>query len=453
MVQNNEKAYGVSRERLESLFDSGTFVELSAYTKRAANGEEPETVTCGYGAVSGKLVFAFAQDGERTKGIFSDRHARKIESLYSLAVKNGAPVIGVFDSKGVSVYDGAEGLAAYGRVMKAVSGASGIIPQIAVIKGVCGGASAVIAAMFDFVVTIKDKSSLFVKAPFTTGETADSAKAGHSAYNAENEADAFAYAKKLAALLPSNNADSVYVENADELNRRVSIDGVNTEAVIAAVADRGDLVRIFADYSENMIFGFASFGGVLSGVVASNTEKGGVLDIKSARAAAKLIGFCDSFSIPVVTLVDSVGTETSAEAEDAAYAEELAKLAYAYTSSDNAKVTVVLGKAYGTAFTLLGSKAVGADMVFALPTAEISVLSPEASVAFVWNDKVGEKSREELEAEWKEKCASADEAADKGEVDDIIDPAELRQRICAALAMLSAKAEGTPVRKHINMPL
>ena len=206
MVQNNEKAYGVSRERLESLFDSGTFVELSAYTKRAANGEEPETVTCGYGAVSGKLVFAFAQDGERTKGIFSDRHARKIESLYSLAVKNGAPVIGVFDSKGVSVYDGAEGLAAYGRVMKAVSGASGIIPQIAVIKGVCGGASAVIAAMFDFVVTIKDKSSLFVKAPFTTGETADSAKAGHSAYNAENEADAFAYAKKLAALLPSKMA-------------------------------------------------------------------------------------------------------------------------------------------------------------------------------------------------------------------------------------------------------
>ena len=452
MVQNNEKTCGVSRERLESLFDCGTFVELSAYTKRAS-GDEPETVTCGYGAVSGKLVFAFAQDSGWTKGIFSDRHAKKIGALYSLAVKNGAPVIGIFDSKGVSVFDGAEGLAAYGRLMKSVSDASGIIPQIAVIDGVCGGAAAVVAAMFDFVVTIKDKSSLFVKAPFTTGEATDSAKAGHSVYNAENEADAIGFAKKLAAILPSNNADAVYVESGDDLNRQVDVEGADIKTVLAAVADGGEFVRIFEDYTDNAIFGFASFGGVLSGVVASNTENGGALDIKSARAAAKLIGFCDSFSIPVVTFVDSIGTETSAEAEAAGYAEELAKLAYAYTSSDNAKVTVVLGKAYGTAFTLLGSKAVGADMVYALPTAEISVLSPEASVAFVWNDKVGEKSREELEAEWKEKCASADEAADKGEIDDIIEPSELRQRICAALAMLSAKADGMPARKHINMPL
>ena len=452
MVQNNEKACGVSRERLESLFDCGTFVELSAYTKRTS-GDEPETVTCGYGAVSGKLVFAFAQDSGSAKGIFSDRHAKKIGALYSLAVKNGAPVIGIFDSKGVSVYDGAEGLAAYGRLMKSVSDASGIIPQIAVIDGVCGGAAAVAAAMFDFVVTVKDKSSLFVKAPFTTGEAADSAKAGHSVYNAENEADAIAFAKRLAAILPSNNADAVYVESADDLNRQVAVEGADIKTVLAAVADGGEFIRIFEDYTDNTVFGFASFGGVLSGVVASNTENGGALDIKSARAAAKLIGFCDSFSIPVVTFVDSIGTETSAEAESAGYAQELAKLAYAYTSSDNAKVTVVLGKAYGTAFTLLGSKAVGADMVYALPTAEISVLSPEASVAFVWNDRVGEKSREELEAEWKEKCASADEAADKGEIDDIIDPSELRQRICAALSMLSAKADGMPARKHINMPL
>lgn len=453
MVQNDEKAYGVSKERLESLFDSGTFVELSAYTKRAQGKDEPESVSCGYGAVSGKLVFAFAQDGERTKGIFSDRHAKKIEALYSLAVKNGAPVVGIFDSKGVSVYDGAEALAAYGRLMKSVSEASGIIPQIAVIDGVCGGAAAVTAAMFDFVVTVKDKSKLFVKAPFTVGSEAKSAKAGHSCYDAESEADAVAFVKKLVGILPSNNADSIYTDSADSLNRQVAVEGADTETVISAIADGGELVRVFSDYSDNMIFGFASFGGVLAGVVASNSKTDGAIDIKSARAAAKLIGFCDSFSIPVVTLVDSIGTETNASAEEAAYAEELAKLAFAYTSSDNAKVTVVMKKAYGSAFTLLGSKAVGADMVFALPTAEISVLSPEASVAFVWNDKVGEKSREELEAEWREKCASAEEAADKGEIDDIIDPVELRQRICAALSMLSAKAEGAPSRKHINMPL
>ena len=193
--------------------------------------------------------------------------------------------------------------------------------------------------------------------------------------------------------------------------------------------------------------------GSVSGVIASNPAKKGILDIQVARAAAKLISFCDSFGIPVLTLVDSEGLAVSAEAENAAYASELARLAMAYSTADNAKVTVVLGKAYGTAFTLLGSKSVGADMALALPTACISVLSPEASVAFVWNDKVGERSRDELEAEWKETCASAAEAADAGEIDDIVEPAELRQRICAALSMLAAKAEGTPSRKHATLPL
>ena len=189
-------------------------------------------------------------------------------------------------------------------------------------------------------------------------------------------------------------------------------------------------------------------------MVASNPEKDGILDIKSARAISKLVSFCDAFGLPVVTLVDSCGLDVSAAAEDGAYAAELAKLAYAYTSADNAKVTAVVGKAYGAAFTLLGSKAVGADMVYALPNAAISVLSPEASVAFVWNDKVGqEKTRAELEAEWKEKCASAADAADKGEVDDIVEASELRKRICAALMMLATKADGKPSRRHANMPL
>ena len=204
-----------------------------------------------------------------------------------------------------------------------------------------------------------------------------------------------------------------------------------------------------------MIFGFASLGGIATGIIASNPEKKGILDIRSARAAAKLIAFCDAFGIPTLTLVDSEGLEVSGEAEDNAYASELAKLAYAYSTSDNAKVTVVLGKAYGAGFTLLGSKALGADMVYALPEACISVLSPEASVAFVWNSKIGVdgKSRAELETEWKEKCASAAEAADAGEIDDIIEMSELRKRICSALQMLSAKACGTPSRRHANMPL
>ena len=451
MVQNNEKVHSVAREKLVSLFDAGTFVELSAYTKRKDG--KSEGVCCGYGAICGKLSFAFAQDGECVGGAFGDKQARKIGSLYSLAVKNGAPVIGVFDSKGVSVYDGAEALGAYGRLMKDISSASGVIPQIAIIDGVCGGASAVAAAMFDFVITVKDKSKFFVKAPFVTGIATDNKKAGHSAYEAEGEADAYAFAKELVAMLPSNNADAICGEFSDDLNRAVGGNTADTEALIAEISDGGRFVRLFKDYSEKMIFGFATFGGILTGVVASASGTDGAIDVKSARATAKLIGFCDSFSIPVLTLVDSIGAEVSAEAEASSYAEELAKVAFAYSSTDNAKVTVVTGKAYGAAFSLLGSKAVGADMVYALPDAEISVLSAEASVAFVWNDKVGEKSREELEAEWKKSVASADRAAENGEIDDVIDPAELRQRICAALSMLSVKAEGAPSRRHVNMPL
>ena len=444
---------GSSRAKLESIFDAGTFVELSAYTKREASQSDFESVICGYGAIGGKLAFAFVQDSGRTKGAFGERHAKKIADMYSLAVKNGAPVIGVFDSAGAVVYDGASALAAYGRFMKCVSDASGIIPQIAVVDGICGGSSAVVASMFDFTVTIKDVSKLYVNPPFVVGKevgTADFAAAkGISAYNAETEAGALKFVRDMISVLPSNNADVSYVEVADDMNRKVSVEGLSGKALVEAVADNGELIELYSEYTSNAVLGFASFGGIVSGVVASV----GVLDIKAARAIAKLVSFCDGFSIPVLTLVDSEGLDASLEAESSAYASELARLAYAYTSAENAKLTVVTGKAYGAAFTLLGSKSVGADMVYSLEDAAISVLSPEASVAFVWNNRVGEQSREELEAEWKEKCASADDACDRGEVDDVIKSDELRQRICAAFSMMAAKADGEPTRKHTNMPL
>ena len=452
MGQIDEKVYGKSKANLEKLFDAATFVELGAYTKRAGDGADFEGVLCGYGAIDGKLAFAFAQDSSRAKGSFSERHFNKIANLYSLAIKNGAPIIGVFDSAGAVVYDGAEALAAFGKFMKCVSDASGIVPQIAIIDGVCGGSSAVIASMFDITLTQKGVSKLFVNSPFVVGQS-DAAANGLSAFEADDEAELYAYARKLVAKLPSNNADGAYCENGDDMNRAVAFDAkaYKAEELVKTLADNNDFVRIYSSYTDNAVLGFASFGGVTVGVIAN--EKDAVLDIKTARAGAKFISFCDSFSIPVLTLVDSVGLDVNLEAEKASYASELARLAYAYSASNNAKLTVVIGKAYGAAFTLLGSKAIGADMAYALPDAAISVLSPEASVAFVWNDKVGEKSREELEAEWKETCASASEACYKGELDDIVDPCELRARICAAFAMLASKAEGTPSRRHANMPL
>ncbi len=456
MAQVDEKVYGASADRLESIFDGGTFVELGAYTKRPGSESDLAGVVCGYGSINGKLAFAFVQDSARTKGVFGERHAKKITDMYSLAVKNGAPIIGVFDSAGASVYDGASALAAYGRVMKCVSDASGIIPQIAVVDGICGGMSAVVASMLDITVTIKDASKLYVNAPFVlggeTGKAEYAARQGLSAICADDAKQAYAAVRELITLLPQNNADAPLVESADDLNRGSAFDAekYSADELLAAVADADSFVRLYADYTKNATLGLASFGGVVSGVVLAN----GALDIATARAAAKLVSMCDSFGMPVLTLVDSEGLEVSAEAEDAAYASELARLAYAYSSADNAKVTAIIGKAYGAAFTLLGSKAMGADMVYALPTACVSVLSPEASVAFVWNDKVGKDgTRDEVEAEWKEKCASAADALERGEIDDIVEASELRKRICAALMMLATKAEGKPARRHANMPL
>ena len=459
MVQNNDLLYGRSKERLESIFDAGTFVELGAYSRRDSN--DLVGVVCGYGAVNGKLVFAFSQDSSRKKGAFDDKQAKKIVDMYSLALKNGAPVIGVLDSFGAIVYDGAAALAAYGKVMKCVSEASGIIPQIAIVDGVCAGSMALIASMFDFTVTVKDKSKLYVNSPFVVGEelkdNSFATKAGTSAYCAEDEASAFSYVKSLIEMLPSNNMEGAFVGDvADDMNKLVdfSASAYTADELVSKIADNSTSIKLYADYCENASVYFATFGGVLACVIASNPEKKGIVDIKVARIIAKLIAFCDSFNIPVVNLVDSEGLDVSLEAEYAAYSSELARLATAYASSSNAKVSVIIGKAYGAAFTLLGSKALGADMVYALDSAEVSVLSPEASVAFVWNDKINaEVSREALEAEWKEKCASAKEACDIGEVDDIIEACELRKRICAALSMLAYKSVCKPTRKHANLPL
>lgn len=459
MANMDEKMYGLSQAKLALLFDAGSFVELGAYTKRAGTSKELESVVCGYGAVDGALTFAFIQDSGRTRGAFGEQHAKKIANLYSLAVKNGAPVIGVFDSAGAVVYDGASALSAYGSFMKTVSDASGIIPQIALVDGVCGGLSAVVASMFDLTVTVKGQSSLYVNAPFVVGKEAGTsdftATNGLSAYTAASREEAFAFVRSLLRILPKNNADSVCAETADDLNRTVALDPTSykAEALVAMLADNGTFVRLYEAYTDKAVLGLAAIGGTVAGVIASNPEKRGIVDVRMARATSKLISFCDAFHIPVVMLVDSEGLDVSMDAESASYASELARMAMTYTTSDNAKITVVIGKAYGAAFTLLGSKALGADLAYALENATVSVLSPEASVAFVWNERVGEKSRQELEAEWRAAHASARAAADLGAIDDVIEPAELRKRICAGLLMLSAKAEGTPCRRHASLPL
>ncbi len=452
------KGTTIGSDKIAVLFDSGTFVEIGSYMKRA-DGELVGAV-CGYGAVNGKLVYAFSQDSDRKKGAFDALQAEKIAMLYGMAMKNGAPVVGIFDSVGVYVNDGVSAMSAYGKLLKAVSDASGVIPQIAVINGVCAGMSATVAAMFDLAVTIKDKSQLSVNAPFILGKEVGSAeytaKNGLSSVCVANEGEAIATVAKLITMLPSNCADGVIVEElTDDVNRASVVDGLSGKALVAALADAADYIEIGSDYAPELFSGFAVFGGVTCGVVANNaSQNNGVITCDGAKKAAKMIGLCDSLSIPVVTLVDSVGVEVSADAEGAPLAAQLGKLAMAYASADTAKITIVCGKAYGAAFTLMGSKALGADMVYALPNSEISVMAPASAVAFLWNDKITEQiTRASLEEKWIAENASAEKAAADGGIDDIIDPSELRQRICSAVYMLMMKNVGNPARKHCNLPL
>lgn len=453
-----EKGTTIGSEKISALFDAGTFVETGAYVKRA-NGDLTGVV-CGYGAIGGKLVYAFAQDSDRKKGAFDALQAEKIATLYGMAMKNGAPIVGIFDSAGAVIDDGAAVMAAYGKMLNCVSRASGVIPQIAIIGGVCAGMSATVASMFDVVVTIKDRSQLFVNAPFIVGKEVggaeSAAQSGLASVCAMNEEEAFAKVAKLIAMLPSNNVDGVIAEEiTDDVNRTVSVEGLTGKALVEQLADASDVVELGCEYAKELFTGFVSFGGVTCGIIANNgAEKNGTITCDGAKKAARLIRFCDAFSVPVITLIDSIGVEVSGAAEGAPLAAQLGKLAMAYASADTAKITVVTGKAYGAAFTLMGSKALGADMVYALPTAEISVMAPASAVAFLWNDRINEKTtRAMLEEQWIKEKASAVAAAADGSIDDVIDPSELRQRICAAVYMLMMKQEGILARKHCNLPL
>ena len=453
-----EKNVTVGMQKITGLFDAGSFVEIGAYLKKADGGLTG--AVCGYGAINGRLVYAFVQDCDREKGAFDAVQSKKIGMLYEMALKNGAPVIGIFDSIGAYISDGASALDAYGKMLSYVGKASGVIPQIAVIDGVCAGMAATVASMFDVMITVKEQAKLYVNAPFLLGRevgTAEyAAENGLSAMTSESGEDAIAKARALVELLPANCEDGVAAEEPqDDVNRLVSVDGLSGRDLAGVIADAGLFTEIGAAYAPEMVTGLARIGGVCCGIVASNSaENGGVITSNGAKKAARLISFCDSFGIPVVTLIDSEGVASDVAEEGAPLAAQLGKLAMAYSSADTAKITAVVGKAYGAAFTLMGSRALGADVVYALPQAEISVMAPASAVAFLWNDRITRTtSREDLVEEWKKTCASAEAAAADGCIDDVIPAAELRARLCSAVYMLMMKRSDYSARKHCNLPL
>lgn len=449
-----------AKAQIEILFDEDTFVEIGAFTKRkfselhvSDRTDDLEGVICGYGAINDQLVYAFAQDGDRMKGAIDEMHAKKICALYDLAIKNGAPVVGIFNSAGADVYEGVSALAGYAKIMKAVAAASGVIPQVALVSGSCIGSTAAIAAMFDFVVHTKD-SSFYVNSPEFVGEDAE--EKSLITFDAIDKFEGVSFVHRLLNYLPQNASEGVLPqESTDNLNRmlgNIDFEG-DAKRLIAAIADSGIYLEVNADFAPVASTAFTFIGGIKCGIVATSfMENEGRLTAEAAKKIAKFVDFCDAFSVPLITLIDSNGTAMVAEGKDVSFAADLAKLAMAYAKSENPKISVVVGKAIGAAYTLLGSKALGADVAYALDTAEIGALPSENAVAFLWNNRITiTESREDMIDEWKASLASPVAAASLGEIDDIINMTELRARICSALLMLSAKGTAT-FRRHAVLP-
>ena len=455
-----------AREKIARLFDTNTFVETGAYAKRGFSdflstdkSNEFEGVITGYGAINGKLVFAFVEDSSRMGGVIDERHAKKIQDLYKLAISNGAPVIGIFDSNGTDIFQGTAALAAYGKIIASVSSASGVVPQIAYISGNCIGTAAAIAAMFDFIVK-ENNASLYVSSPNLTG--AKDAQNNTVAYSGTQE-QCIAFTQTLISYLPDNSSQGVIVnECSDKLNKKLGELDFAGEALseISAIADNGVFYEIGHDYQDGLVTAFTTIAGVKCGIIANSFNKNsGRITSAIARKISKFVNFCDSFSLPIVTLVDSLGLEVSGENETNKdneidyFSSELAKLAFAYSSAKVPMVTVILGHAIGASFVLLGSKALGADVVYALSTSEICALNAQSGVAFAWDSYITlEETRDDLVTTWKNTVSSPANAAASGEIDDIINISELRSRICSALLMLSSKGNFSNVGRKV-LPL
>ncbi|MCI8611505.1 MAG: hypothetical protein HFE66_06265 [Clostridiales bacterium] len=460
-----------ARGRIAALFDEGTFMESGAYVRRrvseldTAAEDAFEGVICGWGSVAGQLVYAFSQDYSRTKGAISEAHSKKIAEIYRLAIENGAPIIGIFDSAGALMPEGVRALAGYSTLMQCTAAASGVIPQIAIIPGTCAGSAAVVAGMFDFLIISQSKGCVSFNAPFVLGDSEAGksefvTKSGLAALTGTGDGDCIAKAKLLLSYLPMNNQEgTITASTQDDLNRLVDLSAYtsseNATDLISAVSDSGSFLELYAAYGKEIVTGFVTLGGTVVGIIANQKcVNGGILTASAARKASRMVTFCDSFHIPVVTLLNSKGPDVSIEAEASTYASELAKLAFAYSSAKTPLITVIVGEAYGAVFSLMGAKALGADVVLALESAKVGVMPASTAVAFLWNDQISEDvSREDLEKQWDETVGSPVAAASAGEIDDIIDGAELRQRIGGAVMMLSAKSKRVPVRRHLNMPL
>jgi len=489
--EQHKKGKLTARERLDLLLDENSFEEFDMFVQHRCKdfGLDrqkifADAVVTGYGTIDGRLVFVFSQDFTTFGGSLSEAHAEKICKIMDIAMKVGAPVIGLNDSGGARIQEGVVSLGGYANIFLRNTLASGVVPQISVILGPCAGGAVYSPAITDFILMVKGTSYMFVTGPGVVktvtheevsydelgGALVHSTKSGVAHFACENEAETLLLTRKLFGFIPQNNMEDTPeiectdpIDRADvELNYIVPEDPAkpyDIKDVIKRVVDNGDFLEVHQHYAENLVVGFARMGGRAVGIVGDQPAVlAGVLDIDSAIKGARFVRFCDAFNIPLMVLVDVPGFLPGTAQEFGGIIKHGAKLLYAFCEATVPKVTVITRKAYGGAYDVMNSKHVRGDINYAWPTAEIAVMGPKGAVEIIFKKEIAEssdpeKATEEKVKEFKERFANPYSAAERGYIDDVIEPRYTRPRLIKALSMLKTKRDTNPPKKHGNIPL
>ncbi|WP_201779740.1 acyl-CoA carboxylase subunit beta [Oxobacter pfennigii] len=476
-----------ARERIEYLFDKDSFIEVDSLVKLKSYGvakAAAEGVITGYGTIEGRLSFIYSQDFTVLEGSLGEMHAQKICKIMDMAAKMGAPVIGIIDSNGARIQEGIDALAGYGEIFFKNTRLSGVVPQISIILGPCAGCAAYSPALTDFTFMVNGISHMFLTGPqiikAVTGEEISienlggaqvhNSISGAAHFISQNEKECLDKVKELLGYLPSNNLESPpLIKNNDDLNRMVPefdrfmpndiTEAYDMRDIIKRIVDEEKFLEVQPYFAFNIITGYGRINGKTIGIVGNQPAKmGGCIDIDASDKSARFIRICDAFNIPVLTFVDAHGFLPGVKQEQGGIIRHGAKMLYAYSQATVPKVTLIVGKAYGGAYIAMGSKELGADIVYAWPGVKIAVMAPEAAANIIFKEEIEESSdweaaRQEKIKEYSDEFASPYIAAEKGYVDDIITPSESRQRLAAAFEMLQNKREAGLPKKHGNFPV
>lgn len=491
--QHNKGKF-TARERIEMLLDEGSFEEFDMFvTHRCTNFGMEKTkflsdgVVTGHGTIDGRVVYVFAQDFTVFGGSLSETYAQKICKVMDMAMKNGAPVIGINDSGGARIQEGVAALAGYAEIFERNIMASGVIPQISAVFGPCAGGAVYSPALTDFIMMTKGTSYMFVTGPkvvkTVTGETVTDeqlggasvhgSKSGVSHFVVDEEQEGLLLIRKLLSYLPQNNLEEAPlapcddpIDRLDDILNEIIPDNPNkpydVKDIIHSIVDYNEFLEVHRNYAQNIVVGFARFNGISVGIVANQPNYlAGVLDINASRKAARFVRFCDAFNIPIVTLVDVPGFLPGTAQEYGGIIMHGAKLLFAYGEATVPKVTVTLRKSYGGAHDVMSCKQLRGDLNYAWPTAEIAVMGASGAVEVLHGRKLSEiedaeekaKFIAEHEEEYKDKFANPYQAASMGYIDDVIEPRNTRFRVIRALQTLATKKDYMPAKKHTNIPL